>query len=321
MADLPQTSGHLSDVSTEDLLDQYGGEVETQFATASIMRQFAQIRPVRGTDTLVNNRVGRTTLQKLQAGVRPDAAPPTQFGRVALTIDTVVLARDNRSMLNDLQVHFNARMELAQDHGKELGKFFDQAFLIQTIKGAGLAAPANLNGAIGAGQSKQLTAVGDDLDPDKLYRGIADLLIQYEMQEIPTSELIIFMDPLHHDVLENNNKLVSRDYSVGNGDFSKGMLNTLKNVRVEKTVRIPTAAIVGHYLSNVQNGYAYDVTSQEARTVAVVMHPRSLLAGETIPLTSDIWFNKEEKQWFIDSYLSFGVTPNRPDLCGRVLKA
>lgn len=321
MADLPQTPAHLSDVSTDDLLDQYGGEVESQFAVASVMRQYVKIRPIKNTDTLVNNRVGRTQLQRLIPGVRPDAAPATQFGRVSLTVDTVVLARDNRSMLNDLQTHFDARMELAQDHAKELGKFFDQAFIIQTIKGSGLAAPANLNGAIGAGQRKVLTAAGDETDPDKLYRGIADIIVQMEEAEIPAHEMLIFVRPTQYDVLLSNNKLISRDYSAMGGDFAKGVVQTIKDVRIEKSVRIPTAPITNHYLSNTQNGMAYDVDSVEARAVAVVLHPRSLLAGETIPLTSDIWFDRIEKQYFIDSFLAFGVTPNRPDLCGALLKA
>jgi hypothetical protein len=320
MPDLPQTSDHLSDVSTDELIDQYGGEVESQFAAASVMRQYARIRPIRGTDTIVNNRVGRTQLQKLVAGVRPDATP-TNFGKVSLTVDTVVLARDNRSMLNEFQTHFNARMELAEDHGKEIGKFFDQAFIIQTIKGAGMAAPANLNGSIGAGHTKTLTAAGDESDPDKLYRAIADIIVEFEEQEIPTNELIIWVRPTAYDILTNNNKLVDKDFSPSNGDFAASKIKTLKDVRVEKSVRIPITEIPNHYLSNTQNGFAYDIAGAEARCVAVISHPRSLLAGETIPLTSDIWFNKEEKQWFIDSYLSFGVTVNRPDLCGRVLKA
>lgn len=325
MSGLPTDSSHLSEVSTDDLLDQYGGEVESQFAKSSVMRQYANVKPVRGTDTLVNNRVGRTEIKALVPGVRPDAAK-TAFGRVSLVVDTVVLARDNRSMLNELQVHFNARMELAQDHGKELGKFFDQAHIIQAIKGAGQAAPtgtggATLNGAIGAGKSATLAAPGDELDPDKLYRKISDVIVAMEEEEIPAEEMVVFVRPTQYDVLLDNNKLISRDYSSGNGDFAKSKINTIKDARIEKSTRIPTAAITGHLLSNAANGNAYDVSATEAKAVAVLVHPKSMLSGETIPLQSDIWFSKEEKQWFIDSFMAFGVTVNRPDCCGRVLKA
>jgi hypothetical protein len=324
MSGIPQDSSHLSDVDTSLMIEEYGGEVDSQFTKSAAMRQFVKVRPVRGTDTITNNRVGRTSLQKLAPGVRPDATV-TNFGKVSLTVDTVILARDNRSMLNDFQTHFDARQELAQDHGKELGKFFDQAFIIQAIKGAGQAAPtaaggASYGGAFGAGKSVTLAASGDELDPDKLADAIEGLLVTMDEEELPIEECVVFVRPTQFKVLKENDKLLSRDFSAGNGDYAKGLIYEIGGARIIKTQRIPTAAITGHYLSNTNNSNAYDVSATEAKTVAVILHPKSLMAGETIPLTSDVWFNREEKQWFIDSFLSFAVTPNRVDLCGRVLK-
>lgn len=322
---LPTDSSHLSDVDVDLLLEQYGGMVESQFKKRSIMRQYATVRPVRGTDTITNNRVGRTQLKALVPGVRPDGAS-TPFGKVSLTVDTVVLARDNRSMLNELQTHFDARKELAEDHGKEIGFFFDEAFIIMGIKGAGMPAPTLLDGttpigSIGAGHSTTLTAAGDEADPDKLYRAIADIIVAMEEDEVPTEELVIFVRPTEFDVLLDNDKLTSSEFSADNGDYAKATIHKLKDARIVKTARIPRVANAAHFLSNAGNGNAYNVSATEATAVAVILHPKSLLAGETIPLTSDIWFNREEKQWFIDSFLAFGVTVNRPDVCGRVLKA
>lgn len=313
-----------SDLPNDLMLEEYGGEVESQFKKTSIMRQYVKIRPVRGTDTIVNNRVGRTSLKKLQPGVRPEAES-TPFGKVSLTVDTVVLARDNRTMLNEFQTHFDARQELAQDHGKEIGYFFDQAFIIMAIKGSLAPAPVLGDGtaskqSIGAGKNTVLAAAGDELDPDKLAKAITGIITRMEEDEIPAEELVIFVRPTHFEVLLNNDKLINRRYSDDNGDFAKGTIWEIHGARIVKTARIPQAPITGHYLSNSQNGNAYDVNVAQAKAVAVLLHPKSLMGGETIPLTSDIWFNREEKQWFIDSFLSFGVTVNRPDCCGAVFK-
>lgn len=314
----------LSDLPNDLMIEQYGGSVESQFKKSSIMRNFVNIRPVRGTDTITNNRVGRTTLKKLTPGVRPPA-DNTPFGRVQLVVDTVVLARDMRSMLNEFQTHFDARMELGQDHGKEISYFFDQAFLIMAIKGALAAAPVLGDGApekqsIGAGKNITLDTIGDENDPDLLAQAIIDLLVQMEEEEIPTEEVIVFVRPTHFQVLLNNNKLMSRDFAAGNGDYAKGIIYEINGAPIVKTARIPNAEIVNHYLSNADNGNAYDILGTQANAVAVLLHPKSLMAGETIPLTSDVWFNREEKSWFIDSFLSFGVTVNRPDVCGAVFK-
>ena len=316
---LPTDSGHLSDVSTDLMLEQYGGKVETQFAASSIMREFADIQAVKGTDTISNNRVGRTELQALVPGVRPNANA-TAFGKVALTVDTVILARDNRSMLNEFQTHFSARMKLAEDHGKEIGKFFDEAFIIQVIKGSHQAAPTGLNSAIGAGKAVELLTTGAELDADTMAGAIQDLIVEMEEEDIPADELLVLVRPAIYKVLKDNDKLMSRDYAAGNGDYAKGIIYEIDGARIIKTARIPQAAITGHKLSNANNSNAYDISAEEADVVAVLMHPKSLMAGETIPLTSDIWFNREEKMWFIDSFLAFGVTVNRPDVCGTVNK-
>jgi hypothetical protein len=108
---------------------------------------------------------------------------------------------------------------------------------------------------------------------------------------------------------------------MGNGDVATGMVLKSCGLPLVKTNRIPKAAISGHFLSNAGNGSAYDVSAAEAKTKVIVMLPKALLAGETIPLTSDVYYQKTELQWFIDSWLAFGVTANRAEHAGIVLAA
>lgn len=316
---LPTDSSHLSDQVSSEMLEQFSGMVETQFAKSAIMRQYAKVKNVTGTDTVINRRLGRTVLKKVVAGVRPDATP-TKQGRTSVTVDTIILARDNQSLLNEFQADFDVRSEVAADQGKELGKFFDEAFIIQGIKGALAAAPANLNGAIGAGKNFTFTGANDHLDPDKLEDAIAGLLVRMQEEDIDTSECVIFVRPTQYRTLYKNDKLVSKEFSPENGNYAKGMVMCLGDSRIVSTARIPTAAITGHRLSNPDNSNSYDVSASEAKAVAVIIHPKSLLAGETIPLTSDIYYEKTELQYFIDSYIAFGVSVNRPDVCGAVFK-
>lgn len=317
MANPPIDSTDLSDLSRSEMIEHYAGVVDVQFAKASIMRKFVRVQPVRGTDTLINRRMGRTKLAALVDGVRADAQK-TNFGRVSVTVDTTILARDRRSMLNEFQTDFNARGELGEDHGKEIGKFFDEALLIQSVKGAEQAAPVSpdYNSAFGAGQFLSMASAGDDLDPDLLYAKIALIITNQQENDIDTDSSAIFLRPTHYDVLLNNDKLVDRDFSSGNGDFANGTVKTIKGVPLVMTARIPNAAIANHKL-----GSAYNWSATEAKTVAIVTNPMSLLVGETIPLTSDVFFDKIEKAWFIDSFIAFGASPRRADVSGAVRKA
>ena len=300
-------------------IEQYGGEVESTLDYLSIMRNFVPVKSVTGTDTVTNDRVGSASLQRVTPGVAPDGTV-TQFSNVSLVVDTIILARNNVALLDDFQAHFSVRTELGYEHGKEIAKFFDEAFLIQGIKcalhdGSGL--PEGWYG----GTKVELSAANDETDPAKLQRAIEDVCQGMEENDQDLEGAAIFVRPAQYYVLLRNDRLTNADYSTGNGDYAKGEVMVTNGVPIFKTNRLPSAAIAGHYLSNAGNSNAYDlVAGEQTDVVALIMKPKALLAGETIPLTSDVYYDKKELQWYIDSYLAFGVTVNRPDNCGAVLK-
>lgn len=321
----PTDSTKLSEFA--DQIDQYGGSVDSQFSKSSVMREFFNVSMITGTDTLVNSRVGRTVLKALVPGVRPDAAK-TNFGTVSVTVDTTILARDSRSMLNDFQTHINARMELGKDHGKEIAKFFDEVFLIKGIHGAGYSASAGLqtgtaaptanggssyNGAFGAGKAFKLAAPNDETDAADIYAAFEAIVQLMEEEDIDVEDLIIFVRPAQYNTLIKNDFLIDTQFSDANGDRAGNTFKSMLGVRVVKTNRIPKVVNASHKL-----GTSYNVSANDAKCVGLVMHPKSLLAGEAIPLQSKIWFNDEEKSWFIDSWLAFAVAVNRADTCGAV---
>lgn len=316
---LPTDSSHLSSQPSSEMIEEFTGLVEAQFIKDSIMRNYVNVRRITRGNTAINRRIGKTTLSKVTAGVRPEASPRSH-GRASVTVDTIVLARDNQDLLNDFQEDFNLRAEIAEDHGKELGKFFDQAFIIQTIKGALAAAPTDVD-SIGAGKNVTLTTAGDEDDPDKLYDAIVGRLVAMQEEDIDTSDHIVMVRPSQYEVLLKNDKLIDSDFSQSNGDVAKAKVKYIFGSKIVPTARIPNAAITNHILSNADNSNAYDVSATEAKAVAVIMHPRSLISGETIPMTNEIYYCKKEKQWFIDDFMAFGVNVNRPDVCGVVLKA
>jgi hypothetical protein len=338
-------SGHQAGVDSGNVnplyIEQYGGEVEHRILKESFMRQFFKFKTIRGTDTLTNDRIGSSALQKVARGIRPVDHGVT-FDNISIKIDTIVLARTNEFVLDSFLSHIDTRKEIGVEHGKEIGKFFDESFLVQGIKACqvtnvdpdGVAlggweglAPANIvrtapKGFQG-GTPVVLSGVGDELDPDLLELAIQDMCQKIEEKDIDVSEAVLLMRPAQYYALLRNQKLISRDFSSVNGDYAKGDVLESCGVRIQKTNRFPKASDVGvtHFLSNAGNGNAYDVSANDAKCVVCLLMPKALLAGETIPLTSDVYFDKKEMQWFIDSYLSFAVTPNRAEMAAGIFSS
>lgn len=327
---LPADNTHLSDFDRTDMIEQYGGVVDAQIAKRSIMRQFVDMHMIKGTDTKSVRRMGDSTLQGINdaAAGQEMSATPRNFDRAQVTVDTVILARDTRALLNEFQTDFNAKREIGIDHGKEIAKFFDAALLSMGVKSAlsnvanGVADAAikgnqgrDLGDAFKSGYHNELVAAGDEADPDKLYEAFSGIIIEMEENDVDVEETALFVRPREYDVLMNNDKLINRDFSKDNGDFADGTIKTVHGVPIVKTPRLADTNID---LSILSDGSEYVPTGIEVNCKGLILHPNSLLGGETIPLTSNVHYNELRLSWFIDSYLAFGAAPRRPDQTGAV---
>lgn len=346
--------GHQGGVNSGSVnplfIEEYGGEVEHRILKESFMRQFFNFKSVRGTDTITNDRMGFTELQKVQRGVRPTDSSPT-FDNISVKVDTIVLARTNQFLLDDFLAHLDVRKEVGMEHGRTIGKFFDEAFIVQGIKAAQITnqdpagvqsggwkdvvvigtaggpaptpaanivrtAPEGFQGAT----TLQFANAGDEEDSNLLVRAIQDMSQTIEEKDVDLMGGVVLVRPAEYYTLLRNDKLLDRDFSEMNGDFAKGKVLAANGIRIQTTNRFPTAADVGqtHFLSNAGNGNAYDVVASDADCIALFLQPKALLAGETIPLTSKVYYSDIELQWFIDSYLAFGVTPNRAEMAAAI---
>ena len=323
MSGYPVDGAHLTRLQREEMVAMFTGWVESRFKIVSKAPALFGLPPLLvGTNAKFNRIFGKTSLQAVQPGVRPPANP-TPMTMQTLVVDTLINARNNVDKLNFKQVDFDILQEIASDQGKTHAQFFDEAFFAQLAKGAALPAIPGVDNAIPGGKVVNLGA-DEEKDPDALADSIAEVLDRMRVENIPDNELFVAVYPYEFTTLLKNDKLVSRDFTTQGADTAMRKLFYIDGVRIEQVVampRTPTPDGEHHLLSNTYNNFAYDVTKDDARAVALIGHPRSLMSASAISLSTDIWYNKEEKQHFIDSDIAFGVRPNRPDVCGVVRKA
>jgi hypothetical protein len=304
-------------------IEEYTGEVEGTIARKSVLNGFVKLRTVKGTSVITNFAVGKSTLQKVVPGQAPDGTA-NKFGKNTLTIDTLVLARSIFPLLETFQTSYDARMEVGQEHGREIAKFYDQSFFIQAIKTAQLTSP-KFSGVSGAGHfgASQSTFAGssDHLDPAKLYAQVADLFTKMETKDVDprTDDVMIVVKPAEFYTLLQNEALINGTYKTSNGTSVEAHLLKTYGVPVISSNNFPGGeTISGHLLSNSDNSNAYD--GDFSNVVAVAFSPRALLAGATIPLTTGVFWDDAYKHWYVDAWLSYGVGPNRPEFSGVLLK-
>ncbi len=301
---------------------EYTGVVHETIARRSILEPWIQARPVKGTSVIQSFAVGESTLQKVTPGVTPDGTV-NKAGKATLSIDTLVLARSIFPLLDEFQSSYNARAVVGREHGKKIAKFKDQSFFIQAIKAA-LATDTKYTGVSGAGHSGgnrvTMASANDRLDPAKLYAYLVDLFVLFEKKDIDprADDAIVVVRPDEYALLEQNELLIDRNYVTSEGNSVQVAALKARGVPVVSSNNAPLLqTVTGHLLSNADNGNAYD--GDFTKVLAQVFCPPALLAGETIPLTTAVFWDEKSKMWFVDAHLSYGVTFDRADHAGAIL--
>ena len=304
-------------------IEEYTGEVEGTIQRKSALQGRIPIRTVKGTSVITNFAVGESTLQKVTPGAAPDGTV-NKFGKNTLTIDTLILARSVFPLLETFQTSYDSRKEVGQEHGKKIAKFYDQSFFIQAIKTGQLTAAkhSGVNGAGHTGASQSTFSGGSDhLDPAKLYAQIIDLLTKMRQKDVDpqTDDVVLAVKPAEFATLIQNELLIDSNYKTSEGTAIQGYVLKALGVPIIQSNNLPAGEVIsGHLLSNTDNSNAYD--GDFSKVVAVAFAPRALLAGQTIPLTTGVFWDDVYKHWYVDAWLSYAVGPNRPEFAGVILK-
>lgn len=324
-----QRPGQKNDTGAIDALhiEEYTGVVEKTIKRYSALDSMIPFRTVKGTSMLTNFAVGASTLQKVVPGQVLDGTR-NDFSKRVLHVETVLAARNIIPLIEVFQTEYDARKEIGEEHGKLLGKYKDQALFIQAIK-AGLATasgydqstPVGKPAGFSGGSQQTLGAAGDALDPAKMYAAIAGLLTKMELKDVdPRNDgVIIGVKPDVYYTLMQAEQLIQMDYITAAGNSVQTWGLKTYGVPVVSSNNFPGGEnITGHFLDTVNNGNAF--SGDYTKVAAVAFSARAIMAGATIPLQTDVFYDKLSKSWFVDAHEAYSAIPNREEFSGVILK-
>lgn len=301
-------------------IEEFTGNVAQTLARLSAIAPRIPVRSVRGTSVIQSFSAGKSTIQKITPG-SPIDGTINKFGKVTLTIDTTIIARAVLPLLEVFQTQYDARSSIAIEHGTELAKQYDQTFFIQAAKaGASTASKygTTSDGHLGASQVT-FAGASDHLDPALLYSKLVDLITAMRLKDVdPVMHgVVIAVKPDVAATLSMAELLINSEYKTAEGTSVPQMVLKAHGVPVINSNNfVGGETISSHLLSNAANSNAYD--GDFSKLVATAFAPQSLMAGETVALTSEVFWDKVTKQWFVDSWRSYGVTPDRVQFSGNL---
>jgi len=303
--------------STDDIhLEIYQNEVDSRFQYQAIFLGLSSQRSVADrSNTIRIDRLGTSKVKGRQSGQALEPTP-VRNDKLVITVDTVLYIRNPIDYQDDWTAP-DFLSEMGQNNGSEFAETFDQAHLIQLIKGREWKAPEHLKPAFkdgieievsikpGAKTEAELEANGLMLN-EAHKEGINELI----KRKVPLMDMVTLVSPDVYSQILNNPKLMSREFGDTNLDGYKNRRVVVMNgIPIVECTEFPTGAITDHPL-----GAQFNVTADEAKCQMVTFSKsKTLVTVEAKPFTSRIWDDEREFCNVLDCYAMYTVGQRRPD--------
>jgi hypothetical protein len=310
----PHWGGASSDVDIH--LEVYDGELDTRFQYMAMFRALSTQRSVADrSNTYRIDRLNTSSVKGRTSGVKLDATKVTN-DKLVLTVDTVLYIRNPIDYQDDWTAPDFLR-EMGQNNGSEFAEVFDQAHLIQVIKGRDWVAPDHLKPAFNDGAEVVCNLIAAaDTQAEKEANAVAlaaahkvavDTLIK---RKVPLADIITLVYTDEYSVLLEHPKLLNLDFSgTEANNYAGRRVTRMNSLPVVESTEFPIAVDTAHPL-----GPNFNVTADDATCHMVVFSKsKTLVTVEAKPFTSRIWDDEGEFCNVLDCYAMYTVGQRRPD--------
>lgn len=313
----PHWGGPASDVDIH--LEVYQNEVDTRFQYQALFLSLSSQRSVADrSNTYRIDRLNTSQVKGRTSGVALDPTP-VRNDKMLIVVDTVLYIRNPIDYQDDWTAP-DFLTEMGQNNGSEFAEVFDQAHLIQLIKGRSWTAPDHLKPAFNDGieieatiDSDVTTQAGMEANAiaiNQAHKAGIDELIK---RKVPLNDMITLVSTEIYSLLLEHPKLFNKDWGDANANGYKERRAVLMNgIPVVECTEFPEAGT--HPL-----GSAYTVTAEDAKCRMVTFSKsRTLVTVEAKPFTSRIWDDELNFANVLDCYAMYQVGERRPDTAAVV---
>ncbi|WMX18816.1 Major capsid protein [Escherichia phage vB_EcoP_PAS7] len=313
----PHWGGASSDVDIH--LEVYQNEVDSRFEYQALFLGLSSQRSTADrSNTYRIDRLNTSSVKGRQSGVALDPTP-VRNDKMIIVVDTVLYIRNPIDYQDDWTAP-DFLTEMGQNNGYEFAETFDQAHLIQLIKGRSWTAPEHLKPAFSDGIEIAATLSLDPADQDRMEldamrineahkKGVDELI----KRKVPLGDMVTLVSTEIYSKLLEHPKLFNRDFGDSNLDgFKQRRAVVMNGIPVVEAVEFPEAG--AHPL-----GSAYTVTADDAACRMVTFSKsKTLVTVEAKPFTARIWDDELNFANVLDCYAMYTVGNRRPDTAAVV---
>lgn len=309
------------------LIEKYDGQVKRAYKEKVGMMSYFDLKEVQGTNSVSNKYMGTVQIQGLAAG-KSIKGTTTEFDKNRLVIDTSVAARNLVGILADVQDDIQTKGKLAEEQVDAMVEMEDRMLIQQVAYGAIMNTKAKRTKprVRGHGFSIDVKIKKETTQwPNAIMAAIEAALEKQLQQNTPIKKFACLMPWEYFNALRDAERIVNATYVTASGTTIEGFVLKSFNLPIVPTNSLPNKdrdhldinqeVSEHHLLSNAANDYRYDVIDSGDDSmkdiVGLLFGTEGLMVGRSITLQGKIWFNDDNKTYYIDSWMAEGAIPDR----------
>ena len=309
----PHWAGANSDVDVH--LEVYQNEIDSRFQYQAMFTSLSSQRSVA--DRSNTYRIDRLNTSKVAGRTSGQALAPTPVrnDKLIITVDTVLYIRNPIDYQDDWTAP-DFLTEMGQNNGSEFAEAFDQAHIIQLIKGRDWKAPTHLADAFGDGIEVECALTSGDLTQAELEGNAININLAHKAgvnelikRKVPLADMVTICDVDIYSQLLEHPKLLNLDYGASNSDgYKERRVVKMNGIPVIEMTEFPAVA-GAHAL-----GSAFTTTEDDVKCKMITFSKsKTLVTVEAKPFTSRIWDDELNFANVLDCYAMYTVGQRRPD--------
>lgn len=258
--------GQVNSAGANDalFLKVFSNEVLSQFIKENKMLGLSTVRTINQGKSATFPVTGTVSSSYHTAG-NEITGQAVKHNEKIINLDDMLLADVFVAEIEELKNHYDVRAEYSRQMASALSNTVDKHLLSLAILAS--QASANISGGIAG---TEIVDADANTNATSLIESIFEAIQKLDENNVPSDGRVAIVAPDQYYQLANVDKLVNRDFSSNNGDFSKGTVLSIGGVPVVKsnTATEVFGTDLSASISGTNNTYNGDFSNHHC----VVMH-------------------------------------------------
>jgi len=290
--------------NNELFLKLWSGEVLTTFNANTVMKERTRTRKITNGKSYQFPAIGKIDAEYHTAGSEITGSS-VDHSEVVITIDDLLISHSFISNIDEAKNHYSVRSEYSKQMGQALAQTFDRNVL--SLAAANVLTPPTKT--LADMDTSEAVSLGGVTTSTALLAAFYTAAEKLDGKNVASEGRFAIVPPAIYYKIVQDDKILNRDFSGGNGDYSDGKVLRVAGIEIVKSNNMA----INHTTTGtgVPNLAKYDVDASGLN--ALILTPQAIGCVQLMDVASEAEYDIRRQGTLMVSKMAVGHGILRPE--------